>query len=252
MEKEKRKVLLFMDQCPAHPQDLPTFNNTKVVFFPANCTSKIQPLDLSVIRCVKVHYRKTLIRRLLAALQTKRATKDESKQVTVLDAIHMLCSSWRNITDKCIKSCFKKAGFSFPAENECEEPENESENCENDINEEDWHTVSGGLSTCTFNEFVDVDKNLITAQLREIGDIAAEINGGDKDEEGDDDDEEDAAKVPPTHTVALEALETLRDYFQFNSGSEGTFSRLDELEKTLFENSRNQKQSSILNYFVRK
>ncbi|GBM94636.1 hypothetical protein AVEN_20064-1 [Araneus ventricosus] len=44
---------------------------------------------------------------------------------------------------------------------------------------------------------------------REIGDIAAEINGGEEDGEDDNDDEEDAAKVPPTHTVALEASETL-------------------------------------------
>ncbi|GBN98371.1 hypothetical protein AVEN_119563-1 [Araneus ventricosus] len=127
---------------------------------------------------------------------------------------------------------FKETGFSFPAENECEEPENETENCENDINEEDFHTVSGGLATCTFNEFVDADENLITAQLREIEDIAAEINGGEEDEKEDNDDEEDAAKVPPIHTIALEALETLSDYFQLNSGSEATFSRLDELEKT--------------------
>ncbi|GBM40979.1 hypothetical protein AVEN_250304-1 [Araneus ventricosus] len=137
----------------------------KLCFFPANYTSKIQLLDLSVIRCVKVHYRKTLIRRLLAASETKREAKDELKQVTVLGVIHMLSSSWRNIIEKCIKSCFKKAGFSFPAENEYEEPENESENCENDINEEDWHTVSDGLATCTFNEFVDGDENLITAQF---------------------------------------------------------------------------------------
>ncbi|GBM13612.1 hypothetical protein AVEN_229586-1 [Araneus ventricosus] len=118
MEKEKLKVLLFMDQCLAHPQDFPTFNITKVVFFPANYTSKIQSLDLSVIRCVKVHYRKTLIRLLLAASGTKCATKDELQQVTIIDAIHMLCSSWRNITEKCIKSCFKKEGFSLPVEKE--------------------------------------------------------------------------------------------------------------------------------------
>ncbi|GBL82413.1 Tigger transposable element-derived protein 6 [Araneus ventricosus] len=131
-KKKKRKVLLFMDSVSSHSQDLPTFNNTKVVFFPANCTSKIQPLNPSVICFVIVHYRKTSIRQLLAASETKCATKDELKQVTVLDAIHMLCSSWRSITEKCIKSCFQKAGFSFLAENECEEPENE-----NDKNEED-------------------------------------------------------------------------------------------------------------------
>ncbi|GBM60022.1 hypothetical protein AVEN_147587-1 [Araneus ventricosus] len=89
------------------------------------------------------------------------------------------------------------------------------------------------------------------AQLREYGDIAAEINGSEEDEEEVNDDEEDAAEVPPTHTVALETSETLRDYFQFNSGSKGIFSRLDELEKTVFENSQKQKQFSIVNYFVR-
>ncbi|GBN82126.1 hypothetical protein AVEN_192969-1 [Araneus ventricosus] len=85
-------------------------------------------------------------------------------------------------------------------------------------------------------------------QLREIGDIAAEINGGEEDEEEDNDDEGDAAKFLPTRTVAVEALETLSDYFQFSSGSEGPFTRLDELENTLFENSR--KQFSIANYFA--
>ncbi|GBM52453.1 hypothetical protein AVEN_167383-1, partial [Araneus ventricosus] len=44
---------------------------------------------------------------------------------------------------------------------------------------------------------------------REIGDIAAEINGGEEDEEENIDDEEDVAEVPPIQTAALEALETL-------------------------------------------
>ncbi|GFU06279.1 hypothetical protein NPIL_32421, partial [Nephila pilipes] len=71
----------------------------------------------------------------------------------------------------------------------------------------DYLAVSGGHSTCTFDEFVNVDENLITAQLQEIGDIAAEIlvNGGDKGEEMDNDKEEDTttAKILPTHTAAL-------------------------------------------------
>ena len=36
MEKEKLKVILFMNQCPAHPKDLLSLNYTKVMFFPAN------------------------------------------------------------------------------------------------------------------------------------------------------------------------------------------------------------------------
>ena len=55
-----------------------------------------------------------------------------------------------------------------------------------------------------------------------------------------------------THTVSLKALENLHDFFQFNSGSEGTLSCLDKIEKILFENWRKWKHTSIVNYFVKK
>ena len=99
-----------MDQCPAH---LSPLNYTKVMFFPANCTSKFQPMGPSIICCVKVQYRKTLIWLLLPAIEMKCSVK----QITVLDAIHMVCLSWTNINDNCIKNCFKKAGFLLPEEN---------------------------------------------------------------------------------------------------------------------------------------
>ncbi|GFT21783.1 hypothetical protein NPIL_260161 [Nephila pilipes] len=39
--------------------------------------------------------------------------------------------------------------------------------------EDDWLAVFGGHSSCTCNELVEVDENLIAAQLRDISDIAA-------------------------------------------------------------------------------
>ncbi|GFY15961.1 HTH CENPB-type domain-containing protein [Trichonephila clavipes] len=42
--KQKRKVILFVDNCPAHPKDIPT-TNIKIVFLPPTATSKLQPLD---------------------------------------------------------------------------------------------------------------------------------------------------------------------------------------------------------------
>ncbi|GBM60744.1 hypothetical protein AVEN_147994-1 [Araneus ventricosus] len=134
-ENGKKEVFIFMDQCPAHPQDLPTFNNTKVVLScelyeqESTFRSECHSLCESALQ-------KTLIRRILLRQEQNVQRKTELKQVTVLDAIHMLCSSWRNSTEKCIKSCYKKAGFPFPSENECEEPESESVNCENVINGE--------------------------------------------------------------------------------------------------------------------
>ena len=111
MEKEKRKIILFMDQCPAHPKDLPSLNYTNVMFFPASCTSKLPPMDLSIICCMKVQYRKTLIQRLLAAMEMKHLVKDDLKQFTVFDVIHMVCLPWTNITDICMKNCFKIQDF---------------------------------------------------------------------------------------------------------------------------------------------
>ena len=48
MRLQKRKIILFLDQCTAHTQHL-KFENVRVEFLPPNCTSKIQPLDLRII-----------------------------------------------------------------------------------------------------------------------------------------------------------------------------------------------------------
>ncbi|GFS65725.1 tigger transposable element-derived protein 4 [Trichonephila clavipes] len=54
--KQKRKVILFVDNCPAHPKDIPT-TNIKIVFLPPTATSKLQPLDQGIIKVVKQKYR---------------------------------------------------------------------------------------------------------------------------------------------------------------------------------------------------
>ncbi|XP_015378224.1 PREDICTED: tigger transposable element-derived protein 4-like, partial [Diuraphis noxia] len=53
--KQKRNVLLFVDNCPAHPKEI-TLTNIKLVFFPPNATSKLQPLDQGVIKVLKQKY----------------------------------------------------------------------------------------------------------------------------------------------------------------------------------------------------
>ena len=110
-----------------------------------------------------------------------------------------------NITGICIKNCFNKAGFLLPEEKECEEDKETQSKA--DISEDDWNAVPRGLVSCTFSEFVDVDKTLITTEMRDISDIA---DNKDKDVKND---EEDTAKVYSTQTTAFDILETLEDIF---------------------------------------
>ena len=44
LQKEKKKALLLIDNCPSHPNPLPiTLTNLEVKFLPKNTTSKLQP-----------------------------------------------------------------------------------------------------------------------------------------------------------------------------------------------------------------
>lgn len=52
-----RKIVLVVDNCPAHI-DMPAQSNVEVVFLPPNVTSVVQPMDAGIIRTLKVcmHY----------------------------------------------------------------------------------------------------------------------------------------------------------------------------------------------------
>lgn len=45
-QKKRRTILLFIDNCTAH--QVPNLNNVKVIFFPPNMTSHVQPMDMSI------------------------------------------------------------------------------------------------------------------------------------------------------------------------------------------------------------
>jgi hypothetical protein len=41
-----RKILFFVDDCAVHSPDTSSLRNVNVFFYPLNCTSVVQPLDL--------------------------------------------------------------------------------------------------------------------------------------------------------------------------------------------------------------
>ena len=63
MEVAKRKIVLFMDNAPCHPESLSEqYSNIKVVFLPKKkMPSRLQPLDAGIIRNLRFKYRKKLL-----------------------------------------------------------------------------------------------------------------------------------------------------------------------------------------------
>jgi len=65
-------------------------------------------MDQGIIQNLKVHYRKRLLRRRIAAIDSGTAFT-----FNLLDAVFLLRQVWNQITSATISNCFRKAGFVF-------------------------------------------------------------------------------------------------------------------------------------------
>lgn len=105
MKKEKRKIVLLVDNCSAH-NNAPKLDNVELCFFPPNCTSIIQPLDMGIIKNFKVKYRTKLIERVIINLERK---VENPFKINVKQACDMISSSWLSVQEKTIRNCWRKA-----------------------------------------------------------------------------------------------------------------------------------------------
>lgn len=62
-----KKILLIMDNCGAHGQDLfhDPLGMVEVEFLPKNTTAKYQPMDAGIISCLKTQYKYNVLREIL-------------------------------------------------------------------------------------------------------------------------------------------------------------------------------------------
>ena len=98
-----------MDNAGCHPADLTEkYSNIKVVFLPPNTTSKLQRLDLGIIKTFKTRYRKLFLRYVLTKFSQCLTATDVSSSITILQAIRWTSEAWKSVDSTVIQKCFRR------------------------------------------------------------------------------------------------------------------------------------------------
>ena len=100
-----RRVLLVVDNCPAHQRNIEGLRNVELFFLPPNMTSKIQPCDAGIIRAFKMHYHRRFCRKILEGYKVGQS---DPGKINVLDAINSAIPAWMiGVRKETIANCFR-------------------------------------------------------------------------------------------------------------------------------------------------
>ncbi|XP_030749823.1 tigger transposable element-derived protein 4-like [Sitophilus oryzae] len=178
-KNQGRKIIVFIDNCPAHPKDIQKkLKCIKLTFFPPNMTSKLQPLDQGIIQCLKCHYRRRILKKSI-----KRFEENKNNNITLIDCVDDVTTAWDiDVKPETISNCFKKAGFGQYSEWEEEDEipliflsERLKEKSEDEIQLEiefkGWTNIRGIAEGSTINDFIRVDEDIVTSEFLTDEDI---------------------------------------------------------------------------------
>lgn len=245
LKKSGKKILLLVDNCPAHP-NIEHLDAIKLCFLPPNCTSVLQPMDQGVINSLKTEYRKMQILETIKNMELK-----QEYTVTLLDAILLLFAAWEKVTPKTIANCFRHAGFAKQG-TEIEEP---TDNFDDEDNIPLAQLMANAINTVMTNdelfEFATIDNDLETC-----GDISDQeiVQFLENDNEVDESEEEDMNSQVPSCAEALEAIGIIKKFLTCegfsNKKVSDSISVLNTELELLYFNSKYNKQSKITDFFL--
>lgn len=234
--KQKRKILLIVDNCPAHPDV--KLRNIKLHFFPPNATSVLQPMDQGVIRSLKQFYRKQMLLKIME-LQESSITK----AISILEGINLLSFAWETISSETIRNCFRHAGLVKSS--------NESVDCDQEDNLplSDWLRIQNMLDSNKFDDYINIDEEVITTEELSDNDLMKQLQNQEETDEELQDDEE--AETVVTTEEALGCIRKLKNFFQQEDVNDEIFSNLNKIH-LLIQNkyiANRQVQTKITDFF---
>ena len=244
MKTQGRKVILFLDNATCHPHL--SLSHVKLAWFPANTTSITQPMDQGVIYCLKKHYRRRLIRRLLACMQTVGSVTELAKSITVLDAINFLSKAVQDVSSETVQKCFSKAGFpvQLATINDSDE--------ETRVKEDE---VPPGYDVEAFHDFIVCDEGLETSETRDVSSIPFSVSNNDESDSEMEEKEDDESTNEFDSMTYIEALEVLKrlNNFALHRGNNELHTMLDVcqnmVEKDVLMGMNAAEQKKITDYF---
>ena len=142
--------------------------NVQVEFFPPNCTSVLQQLDLGNITNFKVHYRNKLVQHLI----TLTDAGNENLSINLLQAMEFISAAWKQVSSSTINNCFRKYGVLL------EETASAADD-DDDVSGNELAFLEGA----DFNTFVHFDDNLALCGELQDEEIIADVcqqHGGDQ------------------------------------------------------------------------
>ncbi|CAF1597859.1 unnamed protein product [Rotaria magnacalcarata] len=262
MKKQKSKIILFLDSAPYHPVDI-ELSNIKLQYFPPNTTSKLQPLDQGIIHAFKTHYRKRLVKYIIARCTTAQ-TPDDIK-ITHLNAIYWIDAAWKAVTHTTIRNTFRVAGFkdkqhddiTTATSNDTETSSTDSTKSTDDEPYKDLKKLDDLLEYATIGgqtmnaaDFVDIDNDTLAYnewfdQCEQL--VLCDIKGQDDDY---DDDGQILTESPPKLTEAMEMIRKL--HLLAITQQPQLHQLINEVESKLTDvyiNSKTKRQTTLEDFF---
>ncbi|XP_033761612.1 tigger transposable element-derived protein 6-like [Pecten maximus] len=213
MKRQRRNVLLIMDNAPSHI--IPKLSNVKIHVLPPTTTSHLQPLDSGIIQSFKKHYRKQQLTHLVDCIDRK-----EAPVLLLNTAIRFVKNAWDYVTPLTIINCWYHSGLVTRNDEASERQSLEVPDVElgNLLN-----TVQDDLGLdpelhLTVRQFVDMDKHLQPTEVipeNEIVKSVTETNDSDSDDER----QETQLTPPPTFTEAKRAIETVIKFLEYQTST---------------------------------
>jgi hypothetical protein len=261
LRKEKRNILLLVDNFAGHNYDTRSIKNICVERFASNLTAHVQPMDAGIIHCFKAHYRRHFLRR---ALDLFDDGADNIYAINQLQAMRLICMAWENVSTETIAHCWHKVGI-LPVN-----VNNDSLGKAADLVIHDQEAVLAKISDC-YMKFDRMQPNRARLSVEELVSPAEEndavaleslnndeiinyITTNHEIEQNDNDISDEEQEVQPVMSVknALTAITNLEQFMELEEGKEfrDAARKLIHVKHTLRKRAQDkQKQATLTSFF---